>query len=503
MDVFTFPTNVKQIGSIGEGLRIYIEDYAYSYLQQYIGTQGNETKLAFLVGRSMVIDSQDVLFISGVVRGLHTEPERGMLTFTGKSFEHALKDIGRYFSGLELVGWMQSQPGFGLRLLPNAEEYHFKVFPEKSHVCMIMDSDEKMNAFYIQSADGSKLMEAKGYFIYYDKNRGMHEYMLDNKTTRIKVLSAEGKGKGVREPVVDEPLDDFEGSGEMLPGELAVARIRRNYLQRNGVEPTRVSKEDRRLVASSRETEESPRYVGRELLKAGSIMNSSSGGTQRYTHTQPPSQRRLVNLLMSFSAILLVVSLALGAGMLQNIERISILEQQMGDLTASHRNLLVDVTNSARPAFADNHSSEGTANAQATTEMPVLPNQAGEAALTVAEEPVMALGTPAHSPVNIDELIAQLQQEAENPPNEPPPSEAPQNRPHEAALPLPPPALPHEALLPEIPFDYVVEPGDTLSFISTLFFGSPARVDEIMELNSITNPDAIMVGDVILLPRRY
>jgi|GEM_PF-402389 len=501
MDGFSFPTNVKQIGSIGEGLRIYIEDYAYSYLQQYIGTQGHETKLAFLVGRSMVIDSQDVLFISGVVRGLHAEPERGMLTFTGKSFEHALKDIGRYFGGLELVGWMQSQPGFGLRLLPSTEEYHFKAFPDKTHVCMIMDSDEKINAFYIQSADGARLVEAKGYFIYYDKNRGMHEYMLDNKTTRIKVLSAEGKGVGIREPAADEPLEEF-GGGEMLPGEVAVQRIRRNYLQRNGVEPARVTKEDRRAVASSRETEENPRYVGRELLKAGSIMSSSSGGTPRYS--QPPSQRRVVNLLMSFSAVLLVVSLALGAGMLQNIERIVILEQQMGDLTASHRNLLADVTNAARPVFADNHNNDTAANVHVNAETSVLQNQADEAILTVAEEPVMALGTPLHSPVNIEELITQLQQEAANQPNEPEPlPEPPQNRPHEAALPPPHSATSHEVLLPPIPWEYVVEPGDTLSFISTLFFGSPARVADIMELNDITNPDAIMVGDILMLPRRY
>ncbi|MCL2674076.1 MAG: hypothetical protein FWE92_01955, partial [Defluviitaleaceae bacterium] len=320
MEGFTFPTNVKQIGSIGEGLRIYIEDYAYSYLQQYVGAAGYDTKLALLVGRSMVIDSQEVLFISGVVRGLHTETERGMTVFTHKSFEHARKDIDRYFRGFEIVGWMQSQPGFGLRLLPNAEEYHFKTFPDKSHVCMIMDSDEKMNAFYVQSADGSKLAEMKGYFIYYDKNRGMHEYMLDNKTTRIKVFSAESKG--VTAAKADMPQEELDDTVGMLPGEVAVQRIRRNYLQRNGADTPFVSKEERRAGMFGGDTDNGQRYIGRELLKAGSIMSSTGGGMTKYS--QPKSQRRVVNLLMSFCGVLLVVSLALGASMFQNMERLDL-----------------------------------------------------------------------------------------------------------------------------------------------------------------------------------
>jgi len=495
MDGFTFPTNVKQIGSIGEGLRIYIEDYAYSYLQQYTSAQGYDTKLAFLVGRSMVIDSQEVLFISGVVRGLHTDTERGMVVFTHKSFEHARKDINRYFSGLEIVGWMQSQPGFGLRLLPAAEEYHFKTFPDRAHVCMIMDSEEKMNAFYVQDTDGIKLAEMKGYFIYYDKNRGMHEYMLDNKTTRIKVFSAEGKG--IRDTSQDMQAEDFDDNSNMLPSEVAVQRIRRNYLQRNGSDTAFVSKEERRAGMFGKDMDDEPRHIGRELVKAGSIMSSASGGTSRYS--QPKSQRRIVNLLMSFCGILLVVSLALGAGLLQNIERIDVLEQQVGNLAASHRSLLADVTNSARPVFAENHIS-ASAEEQVSADQITADSQTDEVAEVIAQEPVAAMSSPVRSAVNIDELISQLQNT--NQPNEAPSQTLP-NPPHQSGM--PPQTMtvyPDEVALPQTPFEYVVVAGDSLSLISTIFFGSTARVAEIMELNSITNPDEIRVGDTLLLPRR-
>ena len=47
---FTFPSNVKQMGNIDKKLKIYIEDYAYTYLYQYAKTGGGSEKLAVLVG---------------------------------------------------------------------------------------------------------------------------------------------------------------------------------------------------------------------------------------------------------------------------------------------------------------------------------------------------------------------------------------------------------------------------------------------------------------------
>ena len=523
MKGFEFPTNIKQIGSIGEGLRIYIEDYAYSYLQQYIDTPGYETKLAFLVGRAMVIDSQNVLFISGVVRGAHTETERGMLVFTNKSFEHARKEIDRYFGGLEIVGWMQSQPGFGLRLSPNAAEYHLKTFPERSNVCMIMDSDEKMNAFYIQSADGgegSKLVETKGFFIYYDKNRGMHEYMLDNKTTKIKVLSTEGKGRRVADDESDG--EEYDGDSDDMPsGEVAVQRIRRNYSQRNGKDKDVVKDARASAQQISSVVKENTKHVGNVKTNFGISKPRSS--PSRYFPA--PSQRRVVNLLMSFCAILLVVSLVMGMGMIQNIERIDFLEQQLTDLTSSHRSLLTEITNAARPVFAES-AQENPANETFTnmseTPQPEAPSAsdtggsaaaANEAAPAIALEPSHGIGPAAQSQINIEEIISQLQDSAARPAEaaQPPGQTTPQIPPFPPAgtvqsTPSEPTAESaarfDEVLLPDVPLEYVVESGDTLSFISRLFYGTTERMDEIMEINNITDPNSIRAGDTLILPRR-
>ena len=50
------------------------------------------------------------------------------------------------------------------------------------------------------------------------------------------------------------------------------------------------------------------------------------------------------------------------------------------------------------------------------------------------------------------------------------------------------------------PVSYTVQKGDTLIRISILNYGDDSRVQELCDLNGITNPDDIKVGDKILLP---
>ena len=116
MSDFEFPTNIRQIGSIGEGLRIYIEDYAYTYLKRYAEAGGYEERIALIVGRHMMIDGKKVLFISGAIQGIYAEQEQGILTFSDDTMSYAYEKMHVYFRGLEIVGWMQSQPSYGVSL---------------------------------------------------------------------------------------------------------------------------------------------------------------------------------------------------------------------------------------------------------------------------------------------------------------------------------------------------------------------------------------------------
>ena len=74
------------------------------------------------------------------------------------------------------------------------------------------------------------------------------------------------------------------------------------------------------------------------------------------------------------------------------------------------------------------------------------------------------------------------------------PTQVPSAAPVATATPLPTP-IPVAA-----PASYTVQRGDTLIRISILNYGDESMVQEICDLNEITNPDDIKFGDKILLP---
>ena len=438
-DYFILPTNIKQIGSIGEGMRIYMEDYVCTYLSQYAQAGGYDERLALLVGRYLLIDGQPVLFINGAIQGKYIEEKDGLLHFTDKSEAYGESMIAEFFEGLEVVGWMQSQPGYGLFLNNQYASYHFREFPKVNQVMFVMDPLENVNAFYTYNDDRTALAEARGYFIYYEKNTNMHEYMLTNKATESDYTPQSAE-------YVDLPkIERVESSS-------GVAVERLHSLAKSPGEGA---------------AEGSPEDMIRKRQE------------QRVVKRSARENRRTLNLLVSMSAVLFVVCFVLGAGLVQSQGRIESMETQILQLNAAYRNLYTQLANPvfapAAVATADPMQAAADTAAVATLSIDEATGiDGGDNGLEIA-------GIPVHPPVNV-------------PLPEPTPAgnqQAPQT-----AL-APQAAVPTAAA--SIPETYTIQPGDSLSAISMYFYGTD-RVEEILALNGIDDADMIIAGRTILLP---
>lgn len=190
-----FPTNVRQIGSADDGLRIYMEDYAHTYLYQYARSGATGEKLAVLMGKILTIDGQTTVFISGVIQAKYTEKLKGMETITKRSWEYIEEEIEKYFSGLSVVGWMHSRPSFGAFVTSRDEAYHKKVFNRGSQVFFVVDPADRLDRFYVLNDSSKGLRPVKGYFIYYEKNKPMQEYMLANSLVQPKNTQVDNEEK--------------------------------------------------------------------------------------------------------------------------------------------------------------------------------------------------------------------------------------------------------------------------------------------------------------------
>ena len=427
-DFFVLPTNIKQIGSIGDGMRIYMEDYVYTYLSQYAQAGGYDERLALLVGRYLLIDGQPVLFINGAIQGKHVEENDGLLHFTEKSNSYADAMIAEFFEGMEIIGWMQSQPGYGTFLNQQYASYHFKEFPKINQVMFVLDPLENVNAFFVYNDDRTSLAESRGYFIYYDRNANMHEYMLSNKATEsdLKPQSA----SYVEIPKLERvESGDFDISGDPPEDHFHTA--------------------------------ESPEELIRKRVE------------QRSTKRSAKEHRKMLNLLVSMSAVLFVVCFVLGAGLVQSQNRIETMETQLIQLSAAYRNLYVQVAN---PVFApaDVASYEGRLVYDPIADYP----QAETSDYLEID------GIPVGPPVNV---------QADSPPAEP--AEPAQEAPAQPVTVAPT----QPATARTIPEAYTIQPGDSLSAISIYFYGVD-RVAEILALNGLADADMIISGTTILLP---
>ena len=288
---FSTPARVKQMGSIEERVKIFVEDYVYTYLYQYGRSGGGREKLAALIGRHYIVDGQETVVISGAIQGKGTVQENGMERFSEETWEYIGGQMQTYFKGMSVVGWVHCQPGFGAFLRAKDEAFHREYFKEGWQVLFVLDTVDKLDTFYIYNEEGNGLRQARGYFVYYDKNREMQEYMLENSMVRPKEEAAE------------------------------TAAPRRE----DGAEPMREGKGRKPTPAERMDAAQDIRRV-----------------LQKRERAVKQAKREHDRLLAAVSCVLCVVCVSLGLAMLQSLDRLRFLEKELTTMQTSYQTLAAD-----------------------------------------------------------------------------------------------------------------------------------------------------------------
>ncbi len=443
---FEFPSNIKQIGNIGDGRRIYVEDYAFSFMQQYTESGGYDELTAFLIGRNMIIDSTPVLFISGAVLGKHCQVENGIKVFTDKSFEYLNEQMEKYFKGLEVVGFMQSQPGYGLFLNSSYANYYMETFSLPTQVMFLIDPIERTNTFYVWNEKCDDIKEESGYFIYYDKNRAMHEYMLQNK-----IKSKQNPPIELIQKRTEIPKDTQERYEEQKP-------------------------------------KEEERYKPKGVISLNREERRALGVAPK------PDHKRVVNLLASLSAVLLIICFIMGAGYVQNEDRLNKLEGRFSQLSLAYQSLL------------ETMKSDKTAEVFAATTESLETKASNEATSTVENNQSANKTTETQSTTGVivengNDLLMGNMYGVELVPVKPIEEVQATSEPSQIqAQATPAPSTQNQTVKRNIPDTYTVQQGDSLTQISIKFYGNTNMVNEIMALNGMDDADKIFFGKVLKLP---
>lgn len=172
------PKNIRQVGQASANKKIYIEDYVMTYIQQLAMKNYGVYHCAVLLGEYVEGEDGSNIFISGAI-GIEQGNYDLEKIFTNESWAKIYDDVKRYFKNMEIVGWYVTRPGLVLDINKEITAIHVNNFAGTNKVLFMYDSVEKEEVFYVYS--NGALNKQGGYFIYYEKNESMQNYMVDHK----------------------------------------------------------------------------------------------------------------------------------------------------------------------------------------------------------------------------------------------------------------------------------------------------------------------------------
>lgn len=187
------PKNIRQIGTSRGSCRVYLEDYVYTYLHTQEEQEAWTQRGFVLLGRIESGKDYTRYFISGLIRLEDTFVKDSILEFSDETWTYIYKEMKKYYDELEIVGWGQDVSSASASLTAELERNHKQNFNIQKNVLYLLDKVEHEEAFYV--FEKNMLQRKEGYYVYYEKNPQMQEYMIESRKSQELNISPEEIGE--------------------------------------------------------------------------------------------------------------------------------------------------------------------------------------------------------------------------------------------------------------------------------------------------------------------
>ncbi len=185
------PKNIKQIGEVNSDKRIYIEDYAFTYINSIAYNNPSDIQAGVLLGDNQIDGKEKCVFIKGVIKArLGKEVEEKGVYFNENVWNGIYSDVEKYFPDLCVAGWFAAVPEVTPERMLKLKKLHLDNFAGTMKAFYLIDTVEKEENFYLY--ENGELRKQKGYVCFYERNYEMQEYMLER---RERSSSEEGPDK--------------------------------------------------------------------------------------------------------------------------------------------------------------------------------------------------------------------------------------------------------------------------------------------------------------------
>lgn len=207
------PKNVRQIGVPLPGTKVYLEDYVITYLKQtFVNT--DESRIAILLGKEGTEDAEHNIFLYGAI-ALDEEDILENGTIEKDTWDRVHEIIHRCFSGAQVFGWACGVNVWNSEMESRVRRLQKEEFAAEDRVLFLWDLCEKEEKIFTWQRGMVK--ELSGYYIYFEKNPQMQDFMLD-KQQEVESIDADYQDRVTRSMrhVIEEKEEERQKKWQMI-----------------------------------------------------------------------------------------------------------------------------------------------------------------------------------------------------------------------------------------------------------------------------------------------
>lgn len=353
------------------------------------------------------------------------------------SWEGVYREMKASFPGREILGWAKKMEELEEETLPEKiADVHREQFPGEDRLLFLYDEEENANVYLTESTG---LLKQPGYCIYYEKNEQMQNYMI--KVNEGKSVESEAKGQ-----------------------DKAIRSFRRRFSEKYENAP----KEERRQPS------------GRTLA--------------------------MVRFLYGASMFLVLTILIIGVTMVNNYGR-------MKDMEVTLQEMALGETQKETSALEASAQAEGEKNQEKTalneTEKTWVLKESSTESTAMTEsgsqtkETTVQTAETAQSRSTEQQMDRQSSQSEKNSETNTQTTEketnAQTNTDAQGSMSASSRSTASDHVA-QYQAEYTVREGDTLAIVCRMYYGNLDKLQEICDLNGITDPNTILPGQKLVLP---
>ena len=173
------PKNIKQVGQKDGVFRIYLEDYVNTFINKIRESEeeSNIPKIGILLGSCETIKEQECWFVDGAIEIEGLWNGNGTFQFSASKWKEIEEKRKRYFPESSMCGWFIHGAEDAKLDFIALKQTHRELFANKNSLFFLCRGEEKN--FWVGS--GSDLSASQGYYIFFEQNQSMQEYMVETR----------------------------------------------------------------------------------------------------------------------------------------------------------------------------------------------------------------------------------------------------------------------------------------------------------------------------------